>query len=149
MLGELFFGIFYNLSVWYKLTDRTSWGMWFSIFGLVVTVLLNVLLVPKMDYMGCAVAAMTSYLLMMLASYFVGNKIYPVGYPVGKILYYFGLAAVFYAVGVRLLSLAGLPSILLDALRLLLLALYVWLFMKSQNIGFATLLAPLKRIVRK
>ena len=52
MLGELFFGIFYNLSVWYKLTDRTQWGMWFSLFGLAVTIALNVLLVPVMGYMA-------------------------------------------------------------------------------------------------
>ena len=81
MLGELFFGIFYNLSVWYKITDKTQWGMWFSLSGLVVTVLLNVILVPRMGYMGCAVAAMTCYGLMMVASYVVGAYHYPIGYP--------------------------------------------------------------------
>ena len=50
MLGELFFGIFYNLSVWYKITDRTVWGMWFSLMGLAVTLILNIVLVPHIGY---------------------------------------------------------------------------------------------------
>ncbi len=61
MLAELFFGIFFNLSVWYKLTDRTVWGMWFSLMGLATTVILNIVLVPHISYMGCAVAALCSY----------------------------------------------------------------------------------------
>lgn len=145
MLGELFFGIFYNLSVWYKLTDRTQWGMWFSILGLVVTVFLNVLLVPSMGYMGCAVAAMTSYGIMMLVSYFVGLKKYPIGYPVGEILFYFGVAAVLYAVGAWLLPMTGISGLVCDILRLLLLTLFVWIFMRRRHITFAALTAPLKR----
>ena len=149
MLGELFFGIFYNLSVWYKLTDRTQWGMWFSLFGLAVTIALNVLLVPVMGYMGCAVAAMTSYGAMMLLSYFVGLKKYPIGYPVGEILFYFGVAAALYAAGVCLLPMIGMPALLCDALRLLLLVLFVWTFMRRRHITLATLMAPLKRFGRK
>ena len=95
MLGELFFGIFYNLSVWYKLTDRTQWGMWFSLLGLGVTLALNIILVPRIGYMGCAIAAFSCYLVMMLASYFVGLKKYPIGYPVGRILSFFAIAGVF------------------------------------------------------
>lgn len=111
MMGELFFGIFYNLSVWYKLTDQTRWGMWFSLLGLGVTVLLNIVLVPRIGYMGCAIAAFTCYLVMMLTSYFVGLKKYPVGYPVGRILGFFAIAAVLYAVGVWLLPLAGMGGV--------------------------------------
>ena len=58
MMAELFFGIFFNLSLWYKLTDKTTWGMWFSLLGLLVTVVLSVLFVPRFeDYMACAWAA--------------------------------------------------------------------------------------------
>lgn len=149
MLGELFFGIFFNLSVWYKLTDRTRWGMYFSLFGLAVTLALNITLVPVIGYMGCAVAAMTSYFLMMLLSYFVGRRKFPVGYPVGQILSYFGVAAVLYAVGVRLLPLAGLPQLVCDGLRLVMLVAFVAFFMRTQHITLSALLAPIKRFVRR
>lgn len=149
MLGELFFGIFYNLSVWYKLSDRTQWGMWFSLLGLVLTLALNILLVPHIGYMGCAVAAMTSYAVMMVASYFVGQRKYPINYPVGRILSYFAYAAVLYAVGVWLLPMTGLPGLVCDGLRLLLLAAFVWMFIRNQHISFSTLVAPLKRFAHK
>ena len=123
--------------------------MWFSIFGLVVTVLLNVILVPRMGYMGCAVAAMTCYGLMMVASYVVGAYHYPIGYPLGKLLGYFGAAVVLYAIGMWLLPLAGISGILAAFMRLCLLAMFVLFFMRSVNIGFSTLVAPFKRFIRR
>ena len=99
MIAEFFFGVFFNLSLWYKLTDKTIWGMWFSLFGLAITVALNVLLVPRMGYMGCAIAAFCSYLAMMLASYFMGLYKHPIGYPVGRLLGYMGVGAVCYFIG--------------------------------------------------
>lgn len=103
MLAELFFGIFFNLSLWYKLTDKTVWGMWFSLLGLAVTVTLNVILVPRHGYMGCAVAALCSYGVMMLASYFIGRREYPIKYETGRIVGYFAIAALLYAVGMHCL----------------------------------------------
>lgn len=104
MLAELFFGIFFNLSVWYKLTDKTIWGAWFSLLGLTITVVLNVILVPRMGYMGCAWAAFFSYGTMMVASYFVGLRKHPIGYPVGRILSYCAIAAVLYVIGMYCLT---------------------------------------------
>ncbi|MBD5316898.1 MAG: oligosaccharide flippase family protein [Bacteroides sp.] len=89
MVAEFFFGVFFNLSVWYKITDRTVWGMWFSLIGLIVTVVLNILLVPRIGYMGCALAALACYGVMMLASYFTGQARYPISYPVGRLTAYF------------------------------------------------------------
>ncbi|MDE6417758.1 MAG: oligosaccharide flippase family protein, partial [Duncaniella sp.] len=88
MLAEVFFGVFYNLSVWYKLTDRTVWGMWLSLGGLCVTLLLNVLLVPRMGYMGCAWAAFGCYGAMMIASYWAGQVHMPIRYHVGRLTAY-------------------------------------------------------------
>lgn len=102
MLAELFFGVFFNLSLWYKLSDKTIWGMWFSLFGLAITVALNIILVPRYGYIGCAVAAFCSYGAMMIASYFIGQHKYPIKYPVGRIASYGLLAAVMYAVGMYL-----------------------------------------------
>lgn len=103
MLAELFFGIFFNLSLWYKLSDKTVWGMWFSLFGLAVTVIMNIILVPTMGYMGCAVAALSSYGLMMLASYIIGQIKYPIKYETGRMLGYFAIAAVLYVAGMYML----------------------------------------------
>lgn len=97
MAGELFFGIFFNLSLWYKLTDRTYWGTIFSLFGLAVTLLINILFVPRYGYMACAWAAFFCYLSMMVASYAVGRKYYPVPYKWGAAFRYLLLAAVLYA----------------------------------------------------
>jgi O-antigen/teichoic acid export membrane protein len=104
MMAELFFGIFFNLSLWYKLTDKTVWGMYFSLFGLAITVLLNVLLVPHFGYMGCAWAAFFCYGSMMVASYFVGKAKHPIGYPMKRIGGYFLLAAVMYVLGLYVLN---------------------------------------------
>ena len=104
MMAELFFGIFFNLSLWYKLTDKTVWGMWFSLLGLCVTLAFNIILVPRIGYMGCAWAAFASYGTMMLTSYFVGRFKHPIGYETGRILSYFAIAALLYVAGMYLLT---------------------------------------------
>lgn len=149
MLGELFFGIFYNLSVWYKLTDRTQWGMWFSLLGLGVTLALNIILVPRIGYMGCAIAAFSCYLVMMLASYFVGLKKYPIGYPVGRILSFFAIAGVFYILGVYLLPMAGLHAWVNGGIRFVLLAAFVVIFAKIQGITLAQAAEPIVKFIRR
>ncbi len=135
MLGEFFFGIFFNLSIWYKLTDRTVWSAYLSLTGLAVTVALNVLLVPHIGYVGCAVAALCCYTVMMLASYFAGQKIYPIGYPVKRILSYFCFAAVLYAAGVWLLPLLGLHGFINGLIRFVLLGVYVATVIKIEKIN--------------
>lgn len=105
MMAELFFGVFYNLSLWYKLTDKTIWGTWFSLFGLAVTLALNILFVPRYGYMACAWAAFACYGSMMLASYFVGQVKHPVGYDIPRILGYFAVAMALY--GVSIISATG------------------------------------------
>lgn len=132
MIAELFFGIFFNLSVWYKLTDKTSWGMWFSFLGLAVTVGLNIVLIPVMGYMGCAVAAIACYFVMMATSYFVGRAKYPIPYPVKRICLYIVFAAVLYGMGMLIPTLG---SHLLDgAVRFVLLAAYLATVLKFEHI---------------
>ncbi len=99
MLAEFFFGVFFNLSFWYKLTDRTHWGAIFSTMGCVLTIGLNVIFVPIYGYMACAWTAFTVYLIMMLASYYIGKKTMPIKYEVSNGLSYFALALVLYGVG--------------------------------------------------
>lgn len=132
MMAELCFGIFFNLSLWYKLTDRTMWGAWFSLFGLAVTVALNVLLVPRIGYMGCAWASLASYGLMMVASYVAGRHYYRIDYPVRRIAAYCVAAAVLYYVGVH--CLAGLHEAAAFAIRAVILAGYVAAIVRFEHI---------------
>ncbi|MDR3260344.1 MAG: oligosaccharide flippase family protein [Tannerella sp.] len=99
MLGELFYGIYFNLSVWYKLTDRTVWGARFSLIGCLVTVAMLILFVPRYGFIACAWASLVSNLLMMLLSYFIGQKNYPVPYDLRSAGLYGLLAAGIYAAG--------------------------------------------------
>ena len=111
MLGELFFGIYFNLSFWYKLIDQTQWGAYFSTIGCVVTVLMIVLLAPVYGYMACAWASFASNLLMMILSYAIGQKKFPIQYDIRSAVIYGILAVLFYAAGM-------LPRIDSEILRL-------------------------------
>lgn len=86
--GGMLLGIGYNLSLWYKLTDKTRLGASVSVIGAVFTFILNWTLIPILGYMGSAYATFISYLVMVLISYFWGQKHYPVPYQVGKNLLY-------------------------------------------------------------
>ncbi len=99
MAAELLFGIFFNLSLWYKLTDRTVWGTILSVGGLVVTLALNIIFVPQYGYMACAWAAFACYASMTVASYLLGRKYYPINYPLRRIGGYVAVAAAIYVVG--------------------------------------------------
>ncbi len=93
LLANLFLGIYHNLSVWYKLTDRTKFGMYFSLVGALITIGLNLLLIEKYGYMASAWATLAAYGLMCLISYFYGKKYYKVPYRVDQISLYLLLAA--------------------------------------------------------
>jgi O-antigen/teichoic acid export membrane protein len=80
LAANLFLGIYYNLSIWYKLTDNTKYGMYISVGGAFLTIGLNVALVPLLGYVGSAWATLGCYALMALASYMLGQKHYPVPY---------------------------------------------------------------------
>lgn len=92
LLANLFLGVYYSLSLWYKLTDKTYFGAYMAIGGGVLTIILNIVLVPRIGYMGAAYAFLISSFLMTLVSFFLGQKYYPVPYDVKRILFYFALA---------------------------------------------------------
>ncbi len=94
VLANFFLGIYTNLSVWYKLTDKTKMGMYISIVGALITLALNFLLIPIWSYMGSAIATISAYGTMMFISYYLGNKYYPIPYDMKKILSYLGIAIV-------------------------------------------------------
>ena len=96
MAAEMMMGIYFNLSFWYKLTDKTIWGAIFSGIGCAVLILINVLLVPKYGYIACAWGGFAGYGVAMLLSYLVGQKHYPIDYPLKDMLVYTVLAAILF-----------------------------------------------------
>jgi O-antigen/teichoic acid export membrane protein len=98
ILANLFLGIYHNLSVWYKLTDKTKIGAYISIVGAVVTLALNFYLIPIMSYYGSAIATLAAYGVMMLISYLLGKKYYPIPYDIKSISLYLFLSILLSAV---------------------------------------------------
>ncbi|MBP3512786.1 MAG: lipopolysaccharide biosynthesis protein [Prevotella sp.] len=96
MAAEIMMGVYFNLSFWYKLTDRTIWGAWFSGIGCAVLITVNVLFVPRYGYMACAWAGVAGYGTAMTLSYIAGRRYYPIDYPLGRIAAYVLLAAVLF-----------------------------------------------------
>ncbi|MBD1396547.1 oligosaccharide flippase family protein [Pontibacter sp. JH31] len=92
LLANLFLGVYYNLTVWFKLTDKTHFGTYISFGGAAITIVFNLLLIPVLGYMGSAIATLICYLAMALATYLLGNVHYPIPYPVKTILGYVLLA---------------------------------------------------------
>jgi O-antigen/teichoic acid export membrane protein len=95
ILANFCLGIYNNLSVWYKLTDKTKIGAYISIVGALLTLMLNYILIPKYSYYGSAIATIVAYGSMMMISFFLGNKYYPIPYDMNKIGSYLGLSILF------------------------------------------------------
>lgn len=98
LLANLFLGVYHNLSVWYKITDRTKFGGYISIAGAVLTIVLNLILIPKIGYTGSAIATLAAYGLMMILSYYFGQKYYPIPYDMKKIGGYLVVSILFSAI---------------------------------------------------
>ena len=96
MAGTIMMGVYFNLSFWYKLIDKTIWGAYFSGIGCSVLILINVIFVPQYGYMACAWAGLIGYGTAMTLSYFVGQKKYPINYPLKSIGIYVLIAVFFF-----------------------------------------------------
>lgn len=94
LLANLCLGIYFNLAIWYKLTDKTRYGMYFSLIGAVITVAMNYLLIPIIGFMASALATLVAYGAMMVISYVIGKKYYPVPYDIKRIGGYLGIATI-------------------------------------------------------
>ena len=118
-MGNIFLGIYYNLSIWYKLTNKNMYGAVITFSGAVITILLNILLIPKLHYLGAALATVCCYTFMMITSYILGQKYYPVPYAKKKLIAYLVMVSLIYLLH-----------------RGLLLISHNWIF----NVGTATIL---------
>ena len=92
LLANFCLGIYQNLSVWYKVTDKTKFAAYISLLGAIITLLLNIILIPKFSYLGSAIATLLAYFTMALLSYYFGKKHYPIPYNLGKIIFYLVLS---------------------------------------------------------
>ena len=111
LMANLFLGIFYNLSIWYKLTGQTKFGAYIAIFGAAITLGLNWLLIPRIDYMGAAWTTFVCYLSMMVVSYLLGQKYYHVNYDLKHILFYLFFAVAVYGLSVGVNQLFGIEKV--------------------------------------
>lgn len=120
MAAEIMMGIYFNLSFWYKIIDKTIWGAWFSGIGCVVLLAVNIIFVPKYGYMACAWGGVAGYGVAMITSYIVGQKYYPLNYPLKEIALYTILTAIAFVVMTQLREKLSLwPSLIINTLLIL------------------------------
>ena len=98
LFANFFLGIYYNLSIWYKLTEKTRYGAYIAIFGASITIILNILLIPFFGFVGCALATLICYSSMVLLSFYLSNKHFPIPYNYYRILMYFFLMIFIYLI---------------------------------------------------
>ncbi|MHA7059291.1 oligosaccharide flippase family protein [Aquimarina sp. M1] len=135
LLANFCLGIYHNLSVWYKVTDRTKFGAYISVFGAIITLTLNFLLIPKYTYVGSAIATLGAYGTMMILSWYLGRKYYPIPYDLKKMGMYLMLS-----IGFSIISFYVFDSNYMISVPLLLVFLVIL---------YASEKKELKRILKK
>ncbi len=93
LLANLFIGLYGNLTIWFKLSDQTQYGTYITLGAMLITVMMNVFLIPVWGFLGSAVAFAVSSGLMVIACYYLGQKHYPIPYETGRVLFYLAVAA--------------------------------------------------------
>ncbi len=134
LMANVLLGVYYNLSVWYRLKDKTALGAWISIAGALLTLLLNILLVPRIGYIGAAWTALITYAFMCFATWFTSLKYYPVPYPFGRMALYPGVSLALWAGSLWLEPM--LPLLAIWSVRVLFFGLFLglvyWLEIKNR-----------------
>ena len=98
LIANMFLGVYYNLSIWYKLSNRTMAGAWITLLGAIITILINYIAIPHFGYMASAWATFFCYGTMMVVSYLWGQRVYPVPYATKKLIAYFVIALLVYGI---------------------------------------------------
>ncbi len=135
LMANLFFGMYFTLSLWYKLKDMTRYGAYMALTGAAVTLVLNIVLIPVMGYMGSAIAVFVCFLTMMVISYVLGQKHYPVPYDLKRIGIYFLTATVFFSISFVTSSFSVFLKYLIHTTFLVLFLLTVYRFEKRELKG--------------
>jgi O-antigen/teichoic acid export membrane protein len=133
LLANMFLGIYYNLSIWYKLSDNTNKGAMISTAGALITILANIILVPLWGYTGSAWATLICYVSMVVICYFMGAKYYPIPYQVKRLMGYVGFALVLYFVSTYLPFAAGYVKYASSAILLLIFVVVAFLLERKNK----------------
>ena len=126
LFANICLGIYFSQSIWYKLTDRTIWGAYLAVFGAIITLTLNYIWIPKYGYEGSAWATLITYVAMMIASYILGQKYYPIKYNLRKIFFYLGLSISLYFLGTTIEFNSSFVNFLLKTLVFSFYLFIVW-----------------------
>jgi len=132
LMADLFFGIFFSASIWYKLKDKTWYGAMIAGMGALITVVLNIILIPLMGYMGSAITLLICFLVMMVVNYFWGQYYYPIPYDLKRIAFYFGIAVMFYFISLFTARFNSLTTFTLNSLLFAFFCIIVILLEKSE-----------------
>tara|TARA_B100000953_G_scaffold298365_1_gene295036 strand:- start:561 stop:2042 length:1482 start_codon:yes stop_codon:yes gene_type:complete len=128
LMANLFLGIYYNLSIWYKLTEKTVYGAILAIFGAVITIILNIILIPKIGFIGSAWATLFCYFSMMIASLLMGRKYYAIPYDLKRVFTYIFLSFALYKISVYFET-----SMLINTVYLFVFIIAVFVLEKSKK----------------
>ena len=134
MAAEIMMGVYFNLSFWYKLIDKTIWGAWFSLAGCAVLIAVNVIFIPKYSYMACAWGGVAGYGTSMLLSYVVGQRKYPIRYDLKSMFSYLLVTVAFYY-AMRYVIDAGIHEILVLAANSVLILAYLAMVVMKEKIS--------------
>jgi O-antigen/teichoic acid export membrane protein len=135
LMSKLFFGIIFNLSIWYKLTNLTKYGAILAFTGAFISIVLNIVLIPKYGYLGSAWASFFSYLMVMILSFFVGKRYYKIKYDLLNIFIYFGLAISIYFINIYIRELTDYYLIV----NILMLIIFSMFIIKKEHISVKNL----------
>ena len=133
LLANLFLGIFFNLSMWYKLNDMTRYGTYLTLIGSVITITLNFILIPYIGYVGSAIATLVCYAIQMIISYFWGQKYYKIPYDVKNFFFYFFVTAILFCISYFGFEHFIDNKIIVIILNTLLLILYIFIVVKKEK----------------
>ena len=141
MAAEIMMGVYFNLSFWYKLIDKTIWGLWFSLAGVIVLLVINIIFVPKVGYIACAWGGFAGYATAMVFSYIVGQKKNPIRYPMHEMMIYVLLTTILF-MGMTLAN-RSLPLWAAVMVNTLLFAVFV-VYMVKKDFPVSALLEKIK-----
>lgn len=135
LMGNLLLGIFYTQSLWYKLTDQTHFGARFAIVGAIITIILNIILIPFYGYMACGYAFFAASLVMTITSYFVGQKYFPVKYDLRRIGSYLFVAILLYLIEIYFVIKDEIWKMSFNTVLFIFFFLFIWLKEKEDLKG--------------
>lgn len=133
LIANMFYGIVFNLSIWFKLSDKTYYGTIIAIIGSIVTLLCFFILIPKIGYMGAAIAHLACYTVMMSVSYFWGQRVMPIPYQIGRIAIYFIVATLLFCISLLLIDGTTMTMRLIVNTLLLIIFLEIVFMMERKN----------------